>query len=207
MSQLRPETVDVNGITFASADRLNLCFKKLLKGDFGMLEHIQYRRNQMVIEMMQKASAEQAHDPLSDPSAEAQVKRPRKDMLDEIPQVLTVPIESTGKSIRILSAWHPRAKLAFELSKDNMELLASTYASHEEDPPFVPIISEPNVKWHTGKQSVCCKYQDQDKVKTKYMRPTLVDGSDKQQAVDRVAKACQQWYDALTPLEDSDADK
>ena len=103
---------------------------------------------------------------VQDPNASPVLpKRRRIEMVDEIPRVLTASVVAKGGTehqFKVIAIASAQAKLSFELTNSNIELLLKEpeEVPKEEVEAFEPIINEENVFWHKQSSAVMCKYRD-----------------------------------------------
>ena len=193
--------------------------QKFLKNRKGMVNHIIELRNEKVKELMK--ALPRAEDPNdSYASSDAATNRPRREMIDQISNVITVDVVTTtgmASSVNLLPTWREREVLAIELTEENLDLLL-------EDPPagsapWSPEINEPDVTWLPRRRELRCQYYDSLKGRrvTKSMQVDFghcLTDEDKQEQVDKVARELQRYFDEncsdagpeMYTAEDSDGD-
>ena len=143
--------------------------------DCGLLDALADARNVVVDAEMAKIGVD---DPMQEAPC-ATTKRPRAELADDIPFVLSVPV-SIGDCeivVRMLSTPTRLAKVTIEFTDENMAMLIKG-ADHAWPTRYKPRAradvetGQPNVTW--GKQRGCvqCKYLEADgKLRTKSMKP------------------------------------
>lgn len=173
--------------------------QKVFGGNPKMYEAMVERRNEAVKAAMIKECSEAQEDDTEVKAAGSLPKRPRKQMVDEISDILDITIEvadGTVHTLSVLPHWNEQAVLELELKRENLELLKKEPAESMAT-SFVPVISEPNVKWKQSISSVWCDWYDAKagKWKIKTMKVTPATDTDVLQAnVNKIAAVCQEFY-------------
>eukprot|EP00959_Pyramimonas_sp_CCMP1952_P229776 4804113-Pyramimonas_sp.AAC.1 len=193
---VKTETVD--GVEVVKCNKQDKKFCSMLKGHFAMHDYLVKLRNKAADLLMHQADV--ANDPLADDgdsddggAAEHRVpKRPRKDCIDDIPNLITLDVVYDGGarcSIRVVPEANPRRKLRMELTKENINLLTKQPddTSHDE---FIPDLDGiEHVVWLTSRSSVQTTYYSETFGRwcTKSMKVRA--GPDMQERVTRAANS------------------
>ena len=187
---LAPITM-VNDREFVTLDTSNSRFMNWLGKDRTTVDYFADCRN--------KAFTKYAEEAIRDQDSMAEVvsaKGKRKEMADNVSEIIDVPVH--GEIVSMVSTWHSQHKVQIELSEKNLELLLRPAPSSTE---FVPVITEPNVRWCPKKHSVFRHYFDPAKGERCHWRQHYepareISDPDRQQAeITRVERACQNFYD------------
>jgi hypothetical protein len=187
--------VSRDGKEFIALDKTDTKFGKFVSQNFAMTDAIVKARNRATNMLMKRAEA--AFDPMGEVQEAKALKRPRKEMLDEIDDAIEVAVQVLGgeeRTLLVMTACGLRHKLHIELSEENLLLLREKPACH--DPAtFRPDIQEANVGWMDSRHAVYCRYFDScdRKWHLKIMKVDLAD--DMQARVDKMAKVCQSFFD------------
>ena len=198
----------LDGHRFVYVDRVASNVRKMLGNDFGMLDHITKLRNAASDSLMLRICGKEA-DPLQDDDARNLPKRPRKDMIDEIPKYTTVKVETgDGREQRVLvrTAAGARSKLGIELSLENLQLLCCTPAVRDEDEEVkeTPQIEDAHVHWMPSRGCVYARYYDKPSSNWRIKSMAVKQGQGFQERVDKAVKLCRDFYDANHHVKDKD---
>ena len=193
---------------FVTADRLDCRFAKYVDSNFKMLDFVIDIRNKVVEDAMRATCS--ADDPMQDDDAAPLPKRPRKEMFDDIPKIIEIKVQRVGKpelTLKVLSCWYTRNKLAFELKAENVELFMESPPQASELAPGSEMrsyIKQPNVKWNRSRHAVQCSYFCKEKLcwRLKVMKVERCDNV--AYAVESMATLCQQFYNTHHKDEDGD---
>ena len=98
------------------------------------------------------------------------IDRPKKTLIDDIPDVIQLEVEAVGGvvyQVKVLSSWKAKGLLHMELSEKTMECLLSQPAI--SDASFRPVSNEPNVLYNPMFHCTFIKYFDRkaNKLRTK----------------------------------------
>ena len=96
--------------------------------------------------------------------------RPKKTLIDDIPDVIQLEVEAVGGvvyQVKVLSSWKAKGLLHMELSEKTMECLISQPAI--SGAAFNPVSNEPNVSYNSLSHCAVIKYFDRkaNKLRTK----------------------------------------
>ena len=173
------ETDGMHFVTASRADRYLAAFLGLPLGqrcpwhENGYLEYLKGMRNAAVAAAMHEVYMPEA-DPMADVDAVGPpaLKRPRRDMIEGLPSVMTLHIPAAGEvpahAMKVLSAPHSNALLEFEATAANLDFLRrAVHGSHVEPTLTRPrrnrlgdvLEGFPNVSWNEQRQHLYCRFQ------------------------------------------------
>lgn len=205
--------VKKGGVLMLDLFKSNYKFKKFVHNDLTMFEHLRRLRNKKVEDEMKKRcnEVELADD---DVPAARLPKRPKRQMIDEISDTVTVQVvleDDSVVEVVVGSDFSSVASLLIEYTQTNMELLLKKPKLVEEDTAssFVPEIKEVNVGRVSSLKAVYCRYWDKDS--RRYKRKTMGiklkgDAAAMQEQVDKYARVVQPFYNVHHTEPDEDAE-
>ena len=176
---------------------------------FAMVRCLKRQRDATVNKAMHGLASEEDPNSLETMNSTGPLGRPRRELVDRIPQVLEISAETrngVAATVNVLPTWRERGVLRIELTKENLDLLL-------EEPPAasaqsVPDVNQPNVTWVAGRNSLRCNYFDSKKkawrTKSKLMEfDTDMDDEEMQEVTNNVAEAMQDFFDKHHDLQDN----
>ena len=190
---------EVDGKVFGEIYKGDELTRKFLGNNFAMAEHIRHLRNEMVKKQMMVLSAED--DPNNDDArADCTLTKPKRDLVDQLPKVLTVIVQTASMevSVNVLTEWRSSGVLQLEITLTNLELLL------EEPPavsaPWKPTIDSEKVHWVPSRKKWMCKYWDSRAIKSRYKYigvdvESEVSDEAKQDLVNRAKDELERFYD------------
>ena len=189
---IKPKIVD--GREFISLDRTCTRFTNFLSGDYRMLDYLVRLRNDATEEMMK--AVDNQGDGMADVEVDRPLKRPRKELVDEIADTCVVSAKCNDGStyaVRVCTSSLHRAKLVIELTHATIELLLKIPAVPVLPEPK-PEVTQPNVKWYPARHSVSTRYFDRDSQKWKTKMMQVKREGDLQENADKVMKVLQEFW-------------
>ena len=177
---------------FIRVGKTSYKFREICGGNLDMFEVLLKKRNDAVRDaMIKECGVAEGSD-----AAVALPKRPRKQMIDEVPKIIDVKVElesGGSQTVAVLSHWCEAGMLEIELSKESVQLLREAPASSEQ--AFTPNISDLNVKWKPSTSSVYTRFYDGTKWRQKTMRVSVTDDRELMQTrVDKIASVMQAFF-------------
>ena len=158
---LRKENVEDTICAIISKNEYRV--RKFLQGNFDMYDLIVARRTEGVEKAMARADLPQSvfedEQEVADEDLPAR-KRPKRQIIDEIPKLLTIKVRSQEKGwheLRVCSHRLAKGSLRLELTESNFELLLLTPHEDERGPLFVEV-DEPNVTYVPSMRAMMCRY-------------------------------------------------
>lgn len=180
-----PKLKEVDGMQFMAASREDRSLAAFLglpmnqrspwQGT-GYLEYLMDLRNAAVAAAERELYMAEA-DPMADADSVGQpvLKRPRKDMIQGLPSVMTLHIPAAGDvpphSMKVLSTSHSSALLEFEVTPDNLDFLrVAVHGARVQPTRATPqrnrlgdlLHAFPNLSWNQQRQHLYCRVQDAD---------------------------------------------
>eukprot|EP00959_Pyramimonas_sp_CCMP1952_P330297 6916069-Pyramimonas_sp.AAC.1 len=164
----------VDGVPCVTTDRLDKKFiKHICKSNTSMLDELTRLRNAAADAAMRRVMDA---DPLAEAPAGDNVdgpdpKRPRRELLDEIPSTIQIEVptaEDATVSVNVLPTIRHNARLAIEMTGMNMQLLsAKPFVFDEYGDSWVPEVRSALVTWVDYRDSCRVQYYDKASGKTK----------------------------------------
>ncbi|CAK0844788.1 unnamed protein product [Prorocentrum cordatum] len=197
------KVVTVDGQEFVAIDRQSKMCSHVIGDNFAMLDELIKLRNMQCGKLMSELATQ--NDPLladsDSPGSGPLPKRAKKEMLDDIDQVMSVTAAVQGGApvtVKVLASATERSKLVIELTDKAIALLASEPEQLEgqygDDP--TPTVQEEHAFWVKSRSSVRSFYFDGDSWKVKSMKVArgTCSFAEFQEKVNKMAKVVEEFY-------------
>lgn len=186
----------VSGYQFVSLDRGCTRFANYVSGDYTMMEYLVKLRNDKTEDLMK--IVDNNGDGMADTEVDRPLKRPRKELVDEIDDVCVVSARCNDGStyaVRVCTSSSHRAKLQIELTSASLELLLKEPVDPVLPEPR-PESTQPNVKWAPARHAVLTKYFDKDSQTWKTKSMQVKREGNLQANADKVMKVLQEFWNS-----------
>ena len=202
-----------DGRAFVTVDRTTPRFRLFLGGDYSMMDCMIKLRNHAVDCRMEAALVED--DPLAVVGApvggpgEKLIKRKAAygDIGPDLVDIKPVSADGVEHVVTVRPHWYKRAKLSFEATVDNFEIMLKKPQNVSDN--FRPVINAEGVTWNKARSCVWLAYFDGKESHTKSLKVHFDEdwgNEEKQLEVDRVVHTLLEWYDANNKEADDDED-
>lgn len=200
-----------DGKSFVTVDRVNPRFRLFLGGNYNMMDYLIKMRNDAVDQRLEAALVDD--DPLGEAGAATGERHfKRKVAYDDIDKDEPVEIKPVCEGdvehvVLVRPHWYKRAKLSFEATQENFELLLKKPLCVANE--FRPTINAEGVTWNKSRSCVWLAYFDGKESHTKSLKVVFHEEwskEEKQNEVDRVVQELLVWYDANNKEYDDDND-
>lgn len=192
------EKKEYGDVVYIHCCKANPSFKRFVGGNWDMVDALIRIRNDRCDQAMRDTSVDD--DPLQDTAQVPMMpKRKRRDMFDDIANHLLVSVKCDDNSIahvQVLADWRKQGTLWIECSVMCLEVLLKKPL--DEYRVFVPVISQPNVRWWAARHSVYCRYYDAHEKRNRlHSLPVRrsEDNSEVQQRAEEAAELLQRFCD------------
>lgn len=178
---------------------------KTFLGEGEVADHITKLRSEATQELIDKVG--EVVDPMTNQVMESTAKRvktAKKSIIDTIkPSVIMEVVDSADAKhkVCVATAAHNGAALMIEATAQDVALLLKT-PSASQTTRFDSIEGAPNVKYAMSRGGVCCRWYDGGKWRVKSSEVTSVAGAPHWDAVSKMAKTLQTFYDQHHVAED-----
>ena len=188
---------------FVCLEKCDKRFQRFLGGDFTMVDYIRDLRNLAVDRLLKKAETEKSAGYKDTDTGDDghPLKRPRKEVFDDIDSWTTVSIDTSEgvKFINVLCSVNDRYNVWVELSNDNMNLLVMKPASSGARPAAVqqvdvPTVNEAHVTWMASRTCLRTRWYDSKKGRWATRSVKVEHGEDFQSRVDEQARQLEELY-------------
>ena len=155
--------INVEDTICATISKNEYRVRKFVQSNWDMYDLIVTRRTEAVEKAMARADLPQSvfEDDQEVPDDELPArKRSKREIIDEIPKLLTIKVrsqEAGWQELRVGSHRLAKGSLCLELTEANFELLLLTPHEDERGPLFVEV-DEPNVTYVPSMRAVMCRY-------------------------------------------------
>ena len=97
-----------------------------LDGHLDMVKYISRKRNEKVAVAMREVAMTEDTNNFESTSSTGQLSRPRRELIDHIPPVLEIDVETrngVAATVNVLPSWRQKGVLQIELTKENLDFL------------------------------------------------------------------------------------